>query len=211
MVDLQGARYIRATFSDGSKAITTDVFLEKNEHEKSKAIFERLKNEDKTGQVIYLKKIASVLEDTEEGAHCILWDVPPATPKAAAPCLTDMESAQVHPLSGVTYLTYPAGILDIELWQSIDAIAQQTNCIGCNGAGLAQSLAQALPYGDPYCRKRPILPKKKFAIPEDRSVPGTISIHLPWGGKVEGGTDGRQHVRTMGVGTSTKIQPYTVP
>ena len=28
--DLQGARCIRATFTDGSKAITTDVFLKKN-------------------------------------------------------------------------------------------------------------------------------------------------------------------------------------
>ena len=187
MVDLQGARYIRATFSDGSKAITTDVFLgQKNKHEKSKAIFERLKNEDWTGQVIYLKKIASVRNDTEEGAQCILWDVPPAVPKEAASLLPDKESAQVHLLSGVTYLTYPAGILDIELWQSIDAIAQQTNCIGCNGAGMAHNLAQALPYGDPYCRKRPILPKKKFAIPKDWSVPGTISVHVPWRGQSKG-------------------------
>ena len=48
--DLQGARYVRATFADGSKAITADVFLDRNRHGKSKCIFEKLRNTDWTGQ-----------------------------------------------------------------------------------------------------------------------------------------------------------------
>ena len=42
--NLQGARYLRVTFADGSKAITTDVFLEKSKPEKSKPIFETKKH-----------------------------------------------------------------------------------------------------------------------------------------------------------------------
>ena len=71
---LQGARYVRATFAHGSKAITTDVFLERNKPEKSKPIFNKLKNTGWTGQAVYLKKTASAREDMVNGAYHIAWD-----------------------------------------------------------------------------------------------------------------------------------------
>lgn len=127
--------------------------------------------------MIYLKKIASIRGDLPEGAHCIVWDEVPTVATKEAAALVGI-GAQAN--GTVTYLTYPAGILDLELWDFVDAIAQQTNCICCSGAGLAKSLAEAIPYGDPYSRKRPIWLKKRFAILNGRSKPGTVSIHLPW-------------------------------
>ena len=80
----------------------------------------------------------------------------------------------------VTHVKYPKGILDEDLWEHCDTIAQQTNCIGCRGAGLARGLAKALPYGCSYATKRPILPGKQFAVPRDRTTPGTIHVRHPW-------------------------------
>jgi hypothetical protein len=71
--------------------------------------------------------------------------------------------------------------LDQEILANCQAIAQQTNCIGCYAAGLADHLARALPYGCSYKSRRPDLPAKKFAIAikQDRSEPGTIDVRRP--------------------------------
>ena len=58
----------------------------------------------------------------------------------------------------------------------VDAIVQQSNCVGCDGRGLAAAIAEKLPYGDTYKDRRPMPPARKFAIPEDRAVPGSIAV-----------------------------------
>ena len=57
------------------------------------------------------------------------------------------------------------------LLKRVSHIAQQSNCVGCDGRGLAQGVADALPYGCPYKDRRrqtngPNV-RDKFAIQED--------------------------------------------
>jgi hypothetical protein len=79
----------------------------------------------------------------------------------------------------VERLTLPQGILDESLLKKVDAIAQQENCVGCDGRGLAEALARKLPYGCSYADRRRMPPANKFAIPEDRAKPGTIDARKP--------------------------------
>ena len=59
------------------------------------------------------------------------------------------------------------------------------NCVGCDGKGLADGVAKKLPYGCSYTGRRRMPPKNKFAVPEDRAVPGTIDVRrAPAGGEV---------------------------
>ena len=109
--------------------------------------------------------------------HITLWDEVQVDTSATA---ASVEGDTADNIGLVQYVTYPKGILDENLWEHCDTIAQQTNCIGCRGAGMAKDLAEALPYGCPYATKRPILPAKRFAIPNDRTTPGTIQVRLPW-------------------------------
>ena len=62
------------------------------------------------------------------------------------------------------------GVLDPTILARVDAIVQQSNCVGCDGRGLAAAIAEKLPYGDTYKDRRPMPPARKFAIPEDRAV-----------------------------------------
>ena len=110
--DLQGARYIRANFSDGSKAITTDVFKEKNKPEWSNPIFEKLKDNDWTRQVLYLKMTASARGDMADGANCITWDEVP-TEVAVAAATAGNGRSQYD--GSVNYITFPRGILHEKL------------------------------------------------------------------------------------------------
>ena len=68
------------------------------------------------------------------------------------------------------------GVLDPSILSRVDAIVQQSNCVGCDGRGLAAAIAEKLPYGDTYKDRRPMPPARKFAIPEDRAVPGSIAV-----------------------------------
>ena len=68
------------------------------------------------------------------------------------------------------------GVLDPSILSRVDAIVQQSNCVGCDGRGLAAAIAEKLPYGDTYKDRRPMPPARKFAIPEDRATPGTIAV-----------------------------------
>ena len=67
-------------------------------------------------------------------------------------------------------------MLDPSILSRVDAIVQQSNCVGCDGRGLAAAIAEKLPYGDTYKDRRPMPPARKFAIPEDRAVPGSIAV-----------------------------------
>ena len=58
----------------------------------------------------------------------------------------------------------------------LGAIAQQSNCVGCDGRGLAEGIARSLPYGCSYRGRRRMPPALKFAVPEDRGTPGTIDV-----------------------------------
>ena len=68
------------------------------------------------------------------------------------------------------------GVLDPTILARVDAIVQQSNCVGCDGRGLAAAIAEKLPYGDTYKDRRPMPPARKFAVPEDRAVPGSIAV-----------------------------------
>ena len=60
----------------------------------------------------------------------------------------------------------------------VDAIAQQENCVGCDGLGWRRP-PRKLPYGSSYSSRRRMPPQNKFAVPEDRGVPGTIVVCRP--------------------------------
>ena len=68
------------------------------------------------------------------------------------------------------------GVLDPTILARVDAIVQQSNCVGCDGRGLAAAIAEKLPYGDTYKDRRPMPPARKFAVPEDRATPGSIAV-----------------------------------
>jgi len=73
------------------------------------------------------------------------------------------------------------GVLDPQVLRTVDAIAQQSNCVGCDGRGLAEGIAKALPYGCTYKQRRRQPPANKFAIAVDRATPGTIAVRYPPG------------------------------
>lgn len=68
------------------------------------------------------------------------------------------------------------GVLDDDL--AVAAIVQQTNCIGTVGMGLAAGVAAKFPYGCPYAGRR-LMPYGRFAVPEDRPLPGSIDVRPP--------------------------------
>lgn len=57
-----------------------------------------------------------------------------------------------------------------------DYIVQQCNCLTIRAHGLAQSIANVYPDADTYAKRRQ-MGSRNLAIAEDRSTPGTISIH----------------------------------
>ena len=89
---------------------------------------------------------------------------------------------QKVPRTTVKRLDLPGGVLDEEILASCEAIAQQTNCIGCHPACLAEGVAKALPYGCSYADRRPEPPASRFAISADRGRPGTIDVRRPASG-----------------------------
>lgn len=96
----------------------------------------------------------------------------------------EMQQSMKRPKTAVSTvtverLTLPQGILDESILTRVDAIAQQENCVGCDGRGLAEALAKKLPYGCSYADRRRMPPANKFAIPEDRARPGTIDVRRP--------------------------------
>ena len=76
----------------------------------------------------------------------------------------------------IEYLSLPGGVLDDLVLGRVSAIAQQNNCVGVDGKGLAAGVAAKLPYGCPYASRRPMPPANRFAVPEDRATPGTIAL-----------------------------------
>ena len=72
----------------------------------------------------------------------------------------------------IEYLSLPGGVLDDKVLKSFDAIAQQLNCVGCDGRGLSEGVQRKLPYGCSYASRRRMPPQNKFAIEEDRAKLG---------------------------------------
>ena len=61
----------------------------------------------------------------------------------------EMQQSMKRPKTAVSTvtverLTLPQGILDESILKRVDAIAQQENCVGCDGRGLAEALAKKL-------------------------------------------------------------------
>jgi len=86
----------------------------------------------------------------------------------------------------VQRLDLPGGVLDDAVLFRVAAIAQQSNCVGVDGRGLAAGVAQKLPYGCSYRDRRPMPPigpssrvASKFAVLEDRATPGTVDVRRP--------------------------------
>ena len=95
---------------------------------------------------------------------------------AAAPRRVDERPAKRARTPQIERVHAAGGVLDPTILARVDAIVQQSNCVGCDGRGLAAAIAEKLPYGDTYKDRRPMPPARKFAIPEDRATPGTIAV-----------------------------------
>jgi hypothetical protein len=103
-------------------------------------------------------------------------------PTAAVGRGTSAPAANTQPQSSggtVQHLDLPGGVLDDAVLDRVEAICQQNNCVGCDGRGLAEGVARKLPYGCPYSERRSMPPQHKFAVPDDRAVPGTIEVRAP--------------------------------
>jgi len=110
----------------------------------------------------------------------------PEPPEAAPPEAAVQRSPQpgpseaapprpLQPARPIREVTLPGGVLDDRLLAEVDAIAQQSNCIGCDGKGLAAGIAAQFPWGCSYAGRRR-MPGNKFAVAEDRAKPGTIDV-----------------------------------
>ena len=104
-------------------------------------------------------------------------DEEPAAPAPAPPAAAPERN--VRQRLAVQRLDLTGGVLDDSILARVDAIAQQENCVGCDGRGLAEAVARKLPYGSSYSLRRRMPPQNKFAVPEDRGVPGTIVVCRP--------------------------------
>ena len=113
--------------------------------------------------------------DDDEAASLALARQLQAEEDAATPRRADERPAK-RPRSGIERIHAAGGVLDPSVLARVDAIVQQSNCVGCDGRGLAAAIAEKLPYGDTYKDRRPMPPARKFAIPEDRAVPGSIAV-----------------------------------
>ena len=115
--------------------------------------------------------------DDDEAASLALARRLQAEEDAAAPPHR-VEPPAKRPRSGpqIEKVHAAGGVLDPSILARVDAIVQQSNCVGCDGRGLAAAIAEKLPYGDTYKDRRPMPPARKFAIPEDRAVPGSIAV-----------------------------------
>jgi hypothetical protein len=101
-------------------------------------------------------------------------------PERAGPSAVDITGPAPSQTAGrYRKLFLPGGLLDPQILGSVDYIAQQSNCIGCDGRGLAEGIAQTLPYGCTYKERRRQPPANKFAVPSDRATPGTIAVRRP--------------------------------
>ena len=81
----------------------------------------------------------------------------------------------------VQRLDLPGGVLDEQILSRVAAIAQQSNCVGVDGRGLAAGIAQKLSYGCSYKDRRPMGGRSisKFAVVQDRATPGTLDVRRP--------------------------------
>ena len=111
--------------------------------------------------------------DVDEEPAAAPAPAPAPAPPAAAP------ERNVRQRLAVQRLDLTGGVLDDSILVRVDAIAQQENCVGCDGRGLAEAVARKLPYGSSYSSRRRMPPQNKFAVPEDRGVPGTIVVCRP--------------------------------
>lgn len=54
-------------------------------------------------------------------------------------------------------------------------ILHQCNCLSVTSNGISSLLCRHFKYGDPYHNRR-LVQNRNYAVPEDRSTPGTISV-----------------------------------
>ena len=104
----------------------------------------------------------------------------------------------------VKRLDLPGGVLDNSILARVAAVAQQSNCVGVDGRGLAAGIAEKLPYGCSYKDRRPMPPTgprgrvaSKFAVVEDRATPGSVDVRRPPAAIFGGGGSSRPIVLNM--------------
>ena len=73
----------------------------------------------------------------------------------------------------------PDGVLHSAVLARVEAIAQQLNCTGAAGKGLAEAVARKLPYGCSYKDRRRESRNSTYAVDVDRAKPGTIDVRRP--------------------------------
>ena len=138
---------------------------------------QRARDDDEAASLALARRLQA-----EEDAAPPRRDEPPAKrprPDTAgdAELARRLSSGQPPRRSGKIERVHAAGgVLDPSILSRVHAIVQQSNCVGCDGRGLAAAIAEKLPYGDTYKDRRPMPPARKFAIPEDRATPGTIAV-----------------------------------
>ena len=116
------------------------------------------------------KRVKAVVDLTDDD-DAVPTPAPGTSSSSAAPAPI---AAAPQPQKTISRVTLPGGVLDDSLLARVDAIAQQSNCVGCDGRGLAQGIAAKFPWACAYAQRRRMPPANKFAIPEDRPKPGTI-------------------------------------
>ena len=104
-----------------------------------------------------------------------------ASTTAGSSSLEDRSSAKRQRVGGqpIERVDLSGGVLDDSLLVRVQAIAQQSNCVGCDGRGLALGVSEKMPYGCPYKERQRMPPSNKFAIPAHRATPGTIDVRRP--------------------------------
>ena len=115
-------------------------------------------------------------DDDEAASLALARQLQAEEDSAAPPRRVDERPAKRARTPQIERIHAAGGVLDPSILSRVDAIVQQSNCVGCDGRGLAAAIAEKLPYGDTYKDRRPLPPARKFAIPEDRAVPGSIAV-----------------------------------
>ena len=106
---------------------------------------------------------------------------PAARPSTDAPSRRSWRFGSGPPL---VKLSAPRGLLDRRIFMQVEAVAQQNNCLGCGGKGLAAAVAAFGPppqsgYGCPYRRRRRLPEDRDVCVPEDRPAPGSVEARHP--------------------------------
>ena len=116
---------------------------------------------------------------SSSGANVPVVDLTETDEDEPSPTIKRVRHTQPTAAPRLERLDLAGGVLDPSILERVTHIAQQNNCVGIDGRGLAAGVAAALAYGCPYADRTPMAPANKFAIEADRATPGTIEVRMP--------------------------------